>query len=157
MKAFQAHLRVRSGAKPVFHRPRAVPYAIKEVIEKELDRLEREGIIEKVEHSEWAAPIVPIPKGDGQIHICGDCKVTVNANLEVDQHPLPKPEDLFASLSGGQQFTKLDLKHAYQQMMLDGDSRKLVTINTQKGLYCYTMLPGQATTLRNYCISSLQS
>ena len=84
--------------------------------------------------------IVPIPKGDGQIRIGGNYKVIVNANLEVDWHPLPKPEDLLASLSGGQQFAKLDLKHAYQQMMLDGDSRKFVTINTQKGLYCYTRL-----------------
>ena len=132
MKKFKAHLRVKSEAKPVFHRPRAVPYAIKEIIEKELDRLEKEGIIEKVERSDWAATIVPVPKGDDQINLCGDYKVTVNANLEVDQHPLPKPEDLFMSLAGGQKFSKLDLKHAYQQMMLDSDSRKYVTINTQR-------------------------
>lgn len=141
MKKFKAHLRVKSNAKPVFHRPRSVPYAIKKVIERELERLEKEGIIEKVEHSEWAAPIVPVPKGDGQICVCGDYKVTVNANLDIDQHPLPKPEDLFTSLSGGQKFSKLDLKHAYQQMMLDNDSRKYVTINTHKGLYCYSKLP----------------
>ena len=141
MKKFTASLRVKSGVNPVFHRPRSVPYAIKESIEKELERLEREGIVEKVEHSEWAAPIVPVPKGDGQIRVCGDYKVTVNANLEVDQHPLPKPEDLFTSLSGGQKFSKLDLKHAYQQIMLDQESRKYVTINTHKGLYCYSRLP----------------
>jgi len=29
----------------------------------------------------------------------------VNANLVVDQHPLPKPEDLLTSLSGGQKFS----------------------------------------------------
>ena len=141
MKKFQVHLRVKNYAKPVFHRPRSVPYAIKEIIEKELERLEKEGIIEKIEHSKWVAPIVPVPKGDGQIRVCGDYKVTVNAKLEVDHHPLPKPEDLFTSLSGGQQFSKLDLKHAYQQMMLDNDSRKYVTINTHKALYCYTRLP----------------
>ena len=138
MKKFKAYLRVKSEAKLVFHRPRAVPYVIKEIIEKELDRLEKEGIIEKVEHSDWAAPIVPVPKGDGQIRVCGDYKVTVNA---VDQYPLPKPEDLFTSLAGGQKVSKLDLKHAYQQMMLDSDSRKYVTINIHKGLYCYTRLP----------------
>ena len=63
-----------------------------------------------------------MPKGDGQIRVCGDYKVTVNFNLEMDQHPLPKPEDLFTSLSGGQKFSKLDFKHAYEQMMLDSDS-----------------------------------
>ena len=63
MKKFKAHLHVKSDAKPVFHRPRAVPYAIRDVIEKELERLEKEGIVERVKHSEWAAPIVPVPKG----------------------------------------------------------------------------------------------
>ena len=67
--------------------------------------------------------------------------MTVNANVEVDHYPLLKPEDLFTSLSGGQKFSKLDLKNAYQQMLLDSDSRKYVTINTHKGLYCYTRLP----------------
>ena len=69
MKKFKVHLHVKSDSKPVFHRPRAVPYAIRDVIEKELERLEKEGIIEKVELSEWAAPIVSVQKGDGQIRI----------------------------------------------------------------------------------------
>ena len=66
MKQFKARLHVKSDAKPVFRRPRAVPYAVRDVIEKELQRLEEEGIVEKVERSEWAAPIVPVPKGDGR-------------------------------------------------------------------------------------------
>ena len=87
MKKFKVHLHVKSDAKPVFHRLRAVPYTIRDVIQKELERLEKEGITEKVELSEWAAPIVSVQKGDGQIRICGDYKVTVNANVEVDQYP----------------------------------------------------------------------
>ena len=118
-----------------------MPFAIKETVGKELDRLEADGIIEKIESSDWAAPIVSIPKGDGSIRICGDYKVTINPFLIVDQHPLPKPEELFSSLSGGQKFSKIDLSHAYQQMVLEEDSRKYVVINTHKGLYRYTRLP----------------
>jgi hypothetical protein len=44
-------------------------------------------------------------------------------------------------LAGGQLFTTLDLSHAYNQLLLDEDSRKYVTINTHKGLYQYTRLP----------------
>ena len=109
MKKFKAHLHVKSGAKPVFHRPRTVPYAIRDVIEKELERLEKECII-KVELSEWAAPIVPVQKGDGQIRICGDYKVTVMPMSRWTNTLYRKPEDLFTSLSGGQKFSKLDLK-----------------------------------------------
>ena len=65
-------LRVKESATPKFHRPRPVPFAIRETIGSELDRLEQNGIIEKGNYAEWAAPIVPVPKGDGYFRICGD-------------------------------------------------------------------------------------
>ena len=52
-------------------------------IEKEFARLEAEGILGKVSHSDWATPIVPVPKAKtDEIRICGDFKVTVNPALE---------------------------------------------------------------------------
>ena len=98
-------------------------------------------MIKKVDSSEWAAPIVTVPKSDGRIRLCGDYKVTVNQALSVDQYPLPKPEDLFATLANGHKFTKLDLSQAYLQLQLDESSRAYVTINTHQGLYQYTRLP----------------
>ena len=98
-------------------------------------------MIEKVPFSEWAAPIVPVPKADGKLCVCGDYKVTVNPPvLDVDSHPLPKPEELMATLSGGKKFTRLDLSSAYLQMELEVESRKYVTINTHMELYRYTRL-----------------
>ena len=47
----------------------------------------------------------------------------------MDQYPLPQLSDLFTCLTGGTKFTKLDLSAAYQQLSLDAESRKLVTIN----------------------------
>ena len=58
-------------------------------------------MIEKTNYSNWAAPIVAVPKPNGTVRICGDYKVTVNPVLQVDQYPVPKAEDLFASLPGG--------------------------------------------------------
>ena len=86
-------------------------------------------------------PIVPVVKPDGGVRICGDYKVTVNSTLEVDQHPLPNPEELFVALSGGEKFTKLHLSRDYQQILLEENSREFVTINTHKGLYRPTRLP----------------
>ena len=136
-----AKIHVDPTAKPRFCKARSVPYALRAQVEQELDRLEKLGIIEKMEFAEWAAPIVPVVKRDGSVRICGDYKVSVNRAAKVDAYPLPRIEDLFASLNGGTRFTKLDLAHAYQQVPLDEESKNLVAVNTHKGLYRYHRLP----------------
>lgn len=40
--------------------------------------LQETGIIEPVEYSDWAAPVIPAVKTDGTIKICGDYKITIN-------------------------------------------------------------------------------
>ena len=135
-----AKLFVKPDSMPIFFKPRPVPHALKGAFEQELDRLEGMGVIEKVRYSEWAAPIVPVVKPDNLIKVCGHCKVNVNSVLEVDQHPLPNLKELFVTLSGGEKYSKLDLSEAYQQILLDEDSREFVTINTHKGLYRPTRL-----------------
>ena len=96
MQDIRATLSLKEGATPRFHRPRPVPFAIREAVGKELDHLEEAGTLRKVEHSEWAAPIVPVPKKDGAIRLCGDYKVTINPELNVDQYLLPNPSELLA-------------------------------------------------------------
>ena len=58
-----------------------------------------------------------------------------------DTYPIPRIEDLFARISRGQKFTTLDLDRAYQQLVLDEESRKYVVINTHQGLFQYNRLP----------------
>ena len=140
VKGMKASLTLKENAQPKFCKARPVPYALKERVEKELDRLESEGIIQKVDHSDWATPIVAVPKGDNSVRICGDYKVTVNPQLKVDQYPLPRIQDIFASLAGGQKFTKIDLRQAYNQLEMSEDSKSYLTINTHKGLYSYNRL-----------------
>ncbi|KAK3768858.1 hypothetical protein RRG08_041520 [Elysia crispata] len=63
-------------------------------IEEELSCLQRDGIVEPVDHSDWATPIVPVRKRDGTVRICGDYKITVNKVCKGDNHPIPRIEDL---------------------------------------------------------------
>ena len=65
----------------------------------------------------------------------------MNRASKLDVFPLPRIEELFASLARGKKFSKLDLAHAYQQVPLDEQSKKLVIINTPKGLFRYNRLP----------------
>ena len=141
MKNVTAQLKLKSDASPKFFQPRSVPFAIRDAVGAEIDRLEKMGILEKVDHSDWATPIVPVPKKDGKFRICGDYKVTINPVLDIDQHPLVRLEEIFATLAGGQNFTTLGLSQAYQQVLLEESLRELMTVNTHKGLYRCTHLP----------------
>ena len=132
---------MKSDEPPRFFKARMVPYALRSSIEDELDRLEWEGILEKVTHSEWATPIVAVPKPDGRVHLCGHFKVSVNQFFRVGQYPLPTAQDLYVTLAGGKKFSKLDLSQAFLQLELHPDSLKYCTLNTHQGLYWFTCLP----------------
>ena len=137
MNMIRADLKVHSKIPS----PKADSLCTQEASRAGAKRLEVSGILKRVTHSEWAAPIVSVPKKDGRVRVCGDYKVTVNPSLDIDQYPLPKAEDLFATLANGKAFTKLDLSQAYQQMLLTEQSAKFTTINTHLGLFEYTRLP----------------
>ncbi|XP_046975168.1 uncharacterized protein LOC124541358 [Vanessa cardui] len=64
----QAELCIREGAQPIFCRARPLPYALRERVDSELDAMLRAGIIEPVEHSDWATPLVVLRKPDGELH-----------------------------------------------------------------------------------------
>ncbi|PFX15928.1 Uncharacterized protein K02A2.6 [Stylophora pistillata] len=128
IKGVTAHLKLKENATPQFFKPRPVPFALKEKIAEELKRLEGIGVLQKVEFSDWATPIVPVLKPDGTVRICGDYKVTINPTLDVPEYPMPTAEELFTQLNGGQSFSKLDLSSAYQQVLLDEESRPLTLL-----------------------------
>ncbi|XP_049276119.1 uncharacterized protein K02A2.6-like [Rhipicephalus sanguineus] len=125
-KGVSAKITIEYNPKPRFFKARPVPFAMIDRVNEELMRMERVGVLRPVKTSEWAAPIVPILKRSGQIRICGDFKVTVNPVTVPEKYPLPRVEDLFSRLSGGEKFSKLDLKDAYLQVELDEASHKLV-------------------------------
>jgi len=138
MKNFKAKIFVDTSIPPRFCKAISVPYAMKPLVEAELDRLVTEGILSPVQHADWAAPIVPVIKANKHsVRICGDFKQTVNQASPLDKYPIPKIEDLFSKLAGSQKFTKLDMSQAYQQLVLDEESTKYIVINTSKDLFRY--------------------
>ena len=45
-----------------FRKSHNLPFALKPVASGEFDRLEKQGVIEKVPHSDWETPIVVVRK-----------------------------------------------------------------------------------------------
>ncbi|KAL0902232.1 hypothetical protein ABMA27_000152 [Loxostege sticticalis] len=122
---YKVKLHLKPDSKPVFFKPRPVAFALKDKIDKEIDRLLDLGVLKPVEHSEYASPVVPVLKKDGGVRLCADYSVSINKQL---------------ILHGGEQFTKLDLSMAYGQFVLSEDAQDLTCINTHRGLFKYTRL-----------------
>ena len=139
-KFTKASLVLREGAKPKYCRPRPLPFSIREKVTAELERLIKAGVLVPVKVSDWGTPIVPVGKSNGDVRVCGDYKITVNPELVVDRFPLPKIEDLFLQIADSEFFTTFDLAHAYQQIELDEDARKILTLSTLIGLLEPTVL-----------------
>ena len=119
---FKATIALQPGAKPIYRKARPVPYALKQRVEAELDRLEQQKIIKKVERSEWAAPVVIVPKTDKSLRICGDYKVSINPWVRTQGYPCILLSWIY-------------IQHAYQQLEVEESSQELLTVNTHKGLY----------------------
>ena len=118
-----------------------MPFSVKEHVDTALDKLEADGIIEKVASSPWASPTVPVRKPNGSIRVCADFSKTINANSDLERYLLPTIEEIRTKLRGGKKFSTLDLSQAYHQLELDDASKVYTTINTHRGLYQYTRLP----------------
>nr|XP_034838819.1 uncharacterized protein K02A2.6-like [Maniola hyperantus] len=139
-KKYKVSLTLKDDSKPVFFKARPLAFALRDKVNKEIDRLLELGVLEPVEHSEYASPIVPVLKRNGSVRLCADYSVSINKQLVIEKYPLPTVSELFSKLHGGQKFTKLDLSMAYNQFVLDEESQKITCINTHRGLYRYTRL-----------------
>lgn len=130
---FQVTFKTKPNSIPVFKKAYDMPFALKPRVERKIEQMVRAGILRRVRHSEWASPIVIVPKKDGDVRICSDFRSTINKVLNIDQYPLPKPDDIVI-------FTVLDLSGAYQQLEVSPGHQKLLTINTHMGLFQFTRL-----------------
>ena len=73
--------------------------------------MEQDDVIERSE-SEWALPIVLVPKKDGSLRMCVDYR-RLNSVAEADAYPMPRVDDLIDSLGKAKYITTLDLACGY--------------------------------------------
>lgn len=145
LEGSEAKLELKEEAKPVFCPARSVPYGLAQQVENELEKWKQQGVIEELSHEEptprWATPLVVVPKADGSVRLCGDFKVTLNPQLNVPVHPLPKVEDMLATLGPVEFISVIDLSQAYLQMKLSKESQEMCYLNTPSGLVRMLRLP----------------
>ena len=74
-------------------------------------------------------------RNGGKLRLCVDYKMTINKVIEDVKYPIPRVEEFYASLQGGERFTKLDFAQAYNQLQLTEDTKKLLAWSTKRDFY----------------------
>ncbi|XP_023305650.2 uncharacterized protein K02A2.6-like [Lucilia cuprina] len=123
-------LHLKQDAKPVFARAREIPIALRDTYAEEIEKKIASGIYTRVEFSEWASTTHVVAKKDGRIRITGNYKPTLNPRIIVDEHPIPKPENIFNRMKGAKLFCHLDITDAYSHLQIDDDLAHALTLNT---------------------------
>ena len=135
-------LQVDTSVKPVASPPRRVPYHLKSRVGEVVEGMLTAGIIEQHpagEPAPWTSNLVIVPKDDGGIRVTLDAK-NVNKALLSSNFPIPRQEDIKASLSGSKVFSKLDLKSAFWQLEIQPEARHLTVFHSGGRLYRYKRL-----------------
>ncbi len=97
------------------------------------------GVIEE-SHSDWASPIVLVPKTDGSLRFCVDYR-KVNAVSKFDASPMPRVDELLDRLGTARIYSTLDLTKGYWQIHLSPLSKEKSAFTTPFGLHQFVTLP----------------
>lgn len=134
-------IHVDKSVTPVVHPCRKVPFALREKLKDELARMEKLGIIKKIdEPTEWVSSLVGVLKKTGALRTCLDPR-DLNKAIRRSHFKLPTREEIMAQFAGATWFCKLDALSGFWQMRLDEESSRLCTFNTPEDRYRFLRLP----------------
>ena len=141
---------------PICQRPYNLPLKHREWVQKELETLERAGMIVR-SISPWASPIVVVPKktepGEPpRRRLCVDYRVINSLLPEVQKAyskakgvltlvPLPQIDHIYARLRGSQIFSTFDLRSGYHHMELSPEARAKSAFVTPLDKFEFTRCP----------------
>ncbi|CAE1292604.1 unnamed protein product [Acanthosepion pharaonis] len=121
--------------------PRRTPIAMREKIKAELDKMESQGVIRRIEEpTNWVSSLTYVTKRDNTIRVCLDPRA-LNKALIRPYHQIPTVEELNHRFAGAKFFSKFDAKSGYWSIKLDRESQPLTTFQTPFGRYCFERLP----------------
>ena len=147
---------IDTGDSPlVSSRPYTLPLKHYEWVQREIESLERAGVITK-SISKWASPIVVVPKKSApgeppKRRLCVDFRKVNKLQQEVitagktkgqiSIHPLPKIDEIYAKLKGAKVFSTIDLRSGYHHIALGKSSRAKTAFVMPFGKYEFLMVP----------------
>ena len=131
---------INSGDTPPVRQPaRKLPFHQRDVVQKMIQGMLQQGIIEP-SGGAWASPIVLVRKKDGSYRFCVDFR-RLNSITKKDVHPLPRIDDALDTLSGSKWFSTLDLASGYWQVEMDPADKEKTAFITPFGLHQFRVMP----------------
>ncbi|CAB4017637.1 Hypothetical predicted protein [Paramuricea clavata] len=128
---------------PVVQKQRRIPVNLSDQAESKIQDLLDQDIIERVPDNQprsWVSPPVIAPKPDSNdIRFCIEMRMA-NKAIQRPYTQIPTMADIVNKFQGAERFTKLYLKEAYHQFVLDEQSRNITTFYGPDGLYRYKRL-----------------
>lgn len=95
---------VDDDCKPLFYGPRSVPFRHRCLAEEELANTESAGMIEGLDHSEWACPAVAALKSFGKMRLCGNYTLTINKYKEAITYPMHTVDYMLGNIGDAKVF-----------------------------------------------------
>ncbi|XP_008484608.1 uncharacterized protein K02A2.6-like [Diaphorina citri] len=136
------HIKLSDNAIPRIDGQRKIPFALKDQLKLELDRMEKAGIITRIiEPTEWVNSIVVVKKPNNKLRICLDPRY-LNQFIVTSNSSIPTFEQIASNLANAKYFSVLDCNSGFWQIPLDSESAKLCTFNSPLGgRYMFKKLP----------------
>ncbi|XP_055874549.1 uncharacterized protein LOC129924313 [Biomphalaria glabrata] len=126
--------------KPTKQRPYPVPIHYRDFLQKEINQLLQQGIIEH-SNSPYAAPIVLVKRHNATTpRMCVDFR-QLNKITCLDSYPMPNPEDLMTQFAEAKFFTKIDLSRGYYQIPMKEQCKPYTAFTTAFGLFQFNYMP----------------
>ncbi len=126
-------------AKPFKRPPFRTPVKQREMVDAEVEKMLRDGVIKRSK-SPWSAPMFLVLKKDGTWRPVVDYR-GLNTVTKTDVFPLPRIDDYIDALGDAKFFSTLDLKAGYWQIAMHPNSMEKTAFVTHNGHYEYTVMP----------------
>ena len=105
LKDYQLKVPIDTDVTPVIQPLRRIPYHLRDKLERKLDELVAQDIIEKVnEPSFWISPVVVVPKKN-DIRLCVDMRQANQAVIR-EKYPIPTVEEVLQDFNQSTVFSK---------------------------------------------------
>jgi len=139
IKATEHQIELKPGSKPVRLNPFRTGPRTRELIKAQVDRMLELEVMEPSQ-SEWASPVVLIPKRDESPRFCIDYR-QLNERTVRDSYPLPRMDDCLDVSGDAQFFSTLDCNAGYWQIPLAEKDKPKMAFTCHCGTYQCTRIP----------------